>query len=171
MNVFIIAALTADGFIAKDAEHSPMNWTSRDDKRRFVELTKNAGVVVMGSKTFSTFPKPLKERLNIVYTRDPVKAEEIYEKAENLQFTNADPVELLKDLDTKGYSSVAVCGGSEIYTKFMKTGLVNKIYLTIEPVFFGTGVSLFKEHLEVPIELVSTERTETGTIFNEYNVK
>jgi dihydrofolate reductase len=171
MNVFIIAALTADGFIAQNSEHSPMNWTSKDDKRRFVELTKKAGVVVMGSKTFSTFPKPLKERLNIVYTRDPMKAEETYEKADNLQFTDIDPVELLKGLESKGYSSVAICGGSEIYTKFMKAGVVKKIYLTVEPVVFGTGVSLFKEPVEASIELVSTEKTETGTIFNEYNVK
>lgn len=171
MNVFIIAALTADGFIAQNADHSPMNWTSKDDKRRFVELTKKAGVVVMGSKTFSTFPKPLKERLNIVYTRDPMKAEETYEKADNLQFTNVEPAELVKDLESKGYSSVAICGGSEIYTKFMKSGLVNKIYLTIEPVIFGAGVSLFKEPMETNIELLSTEKTETGTIFNEYNVK
>ncbi|NDE68363.1 dihydrofolate reductase, partial [bacterium] len=69
MTTFIIAALTADGFIARDAGHSPFNWTSKEDKARFIHLTKEAGVVVLGSATFATFPKPLKDRRNIVYTR------------------------------------------------------------------------------------------------------
>ena len=42
IKAFIIAAVTADGFIAKDAQHSPFNWTSKADKKRFIELTKRA---------------------------------------------------------------------------------------------------------------------------------
>ena len=51
-------AITADGKIAKSSDHFP-DWTSKEDKKMFVEVTKEHGVVIMGDKTFFTFPKPL----------------------------------------------------------------------------------------------------------------
>ncbi len=171
MNIFIIAALTTDGFIAKNAHH-PASWTSKADKQRFVRLTKEAGVMIMGSKTFSTFPKPLKERLNVVYTRDPEKARASQaEHYDNLEFTALPPTELIASLEQRGYTSIAICGGAEIYSTFMDSGLVNKLYLTYEPLLFGAGVTLFKNPMDVALELVSTEHTDTGTIFAEYNIK
>ena len=56
IKVFIIAAISADGFIAKDTNH-PAMWTSKADKKRFIELTKRAGVVIMGATTFKTLEK------------------------------------------------------------------------------------------------------------------
>ena len=35
MKIFIIAALSADGFIAKDARHAA-TWTSKEDKQFFI---------------------------------------------------------------------------------------------------------------------------------------
>jgi dihydrofolate reductase len=69
MNVFIIAAISADGLIAKDSDEKSTAWTSKADKKFFSERTKKAGVVVMGRKTFDTIGKPLSERLNIVYSK------------------------------------------------------------------------------------------------------
>ena len=80
MKCFIIAAVTADGYIAENDAHSPFGWTSKEDKHRFIELTKEAGVVIMGSKTYATIGKPLKERLNIIYSRSKA-----YEGAETTQ--------------------------------------------------------------------------------------
>lgn len=169
MNVFIIAAQTADGFIAQNADHSPFAWTSKDDKRRFVALTKAAGVVIMGSSTYKTLPSPLKDRHTVVYSRDtshePLKTENA-----SVEWTNKSPQNLLADLEARGYKDVAICGGSHIYTLFMKSGLVSKIYLTTEPLFFGQGMSLFNETFDVRLTLVSQSVTENGTIFTEYDV-
>ena len=162
MNVFIIAAQTLDGFIARDKSHSPFNWTSKEDKQRFVELSKRAGVVVLGSSTFRTFPKPLKDRLNIVYSRS-----ETFEGAET---TTLAPSELIKSLEERGFSEVAICGGSQIYTMFLEAGVVDTIYLTIEPLVFGTGISLFNKELEAKLELVAQTQTPAGTLFLEYKV-
>jgi len=160
--VFIIAAITADGFIARETAHSPMNWTSKDDKKRFVELTKRAGVVIMGSSTYKTFPKPLKDRLNVVYSKSG--------SFEGVEVTSEDPAILLKKLEERGYKEVAICGGSEIYTMFMEAGVVDTLYLTIEPVLFGEGIKLFKRSLNANLKLVKQEQTETGTLFLEYKV-
>ncbi|MES3005896.1 MAG: dihydrofolate reductase family protein [Patescibacteria group bacterium] len=162
IKAFIIAAVTMDGFIAKDNAHSPMNWTSKDDKTRFVEITKRAGVVIMGANTFRTFPRPLKDRLNIVYSRT--------QQFEGTETVTEEPSKLLKKLEARGFTEVAICGGAEIYTKFIEAGVVNTIYLTTEPVLFGKGISLFSRPVDTKLELISTSKTESGTIFSEYKV-
>src|SRR5689334_19489130 len=106
MKTFIIAAVSADGYIAKDAHHSPMFWTSKADKKRFVELTKQAGVVVMGSSTYITLSKPLKERVNIVYSKSKT--------FEGVEMTQDSPKDLLNKLEARGFKEVAICGGSNI---------------------------------------------------------
>ncbi len=177
MKTFIIAAITTDGFIAKDENHAAM-WTSKEDKKRFVELTKNAGVVVMGSRTFRTLPRPLKERTNIVYSKNPEFIAEI--EAHNktnpdfqppVEVTQEEPRALLEKLAARGVKEVAICGGSQIYTSFMKAHAVNTIYLTIEPIIFGKGITLFTESLpHTHLELVTQTITPTGSILLEYKV-
>lgn len=162
IKVSIIVAETADGFIAKETNH-PALWTSKEDKKHFVEITKRAGVVIMGSTTWKTLPKPMKDRLNIVYTRSG----ETYEGAES---TSIEPKELIDSLESRGFSEVSICGGSSIYTLFLKAGLVDTIYLTIEPILFGKGISIFNEQLELKLELQGETKTEAGTIFLEYKV-
>lgn len=161
MQTFIIAAVSADGYIAKDAHH-PAFWTSKADKARFVELTKRAGVVVMGSSTFKTLPRPLKERVNIVYSRS--------QTFPDVEVTQKNPIELLADLESKGYKEVAICGGSDIYTMFMKSNMVNTLYLTIEPIVFGNGVRLFNAEMHFQLTLVNSTQAENGALLLEYKV-
>ena len=163
IKAFIIAAVTADGFIAKDAQHSPFNWTSKADKKRFIELTKRAGVVIMGSATYKTIGQPLKERTNIVYSKS--------QKFEGVEITQDKPLDLLKKLEGRGFKEVAICGGSQIYGMFMKAGVVDTIYLTVEPILFGKGVTLFNEDLRYNLKLKSSQASEsTGSLLLEYAV-
>jgi dihydrofolate reductase len=61
MKVFVIAALSADGFIAQAEDHVA-DWTGTEDKKLFVQLTKEAGIMVMGSKTLATIGRALPGR-------------------------------------------------------------------------------------------------------------
>jgi len=161
IKTFIIAAVSADGFIAKDENH-PAYWTSKEDKARFIEITKRAGAVVMGSTTYQTLKRPLADRLNIVYSRKST-----FEGAET---TQAEPKQLLKDLEARGYNEVAICGGSYIYTLFLKAHCVDKIYLTVEPKLFGVGINIFNETVNFDLKLISSEATESGSVLLEYDV-
>ena len=164
IKVFIIAAQTADGYIAKHSDH-PAVWTSKDDKKRFIEITKRAGVMVMGLRTFKTLGKALPGRLNIVYS-DKKENPEI----EGVEYTSLSPKDLIKNLDERGFKEVAICGGSSIYTMFMESGIVETLYLTIEPKIFGSGMSLFNKDLDYDLKLVSSEAQESGTTLLEYDV-
>ncbi|MFA6459491.1 MAG: dihydrofolate reductase family protein [Candidatus Paceibacterota bacterium] len=162
MRCFIIAALSADGYIAKNDTHAAL-WTSKEDKKRFVDLTKHAGVVVMGSKTWKTLGRPLKERVNIVYSSHKVEEE-------GVETTSLSPVELLKELEDRKFQEVAVCGGSHIYTLFMKARVVDTLYLTVEPLIFGEGIRMFREEMHYTLTLKGVEKTENGALLLEYKV-
>ncbi len=163
IKVFIIAAVSADGFIAKDSQHSPMYWSSKADKKRFIELTKRAGVVVMGSSTYKTIGQPLKERVNIVYSKN--------QTFDGVEVTQDSPIDLIKKLEERGFKEVAICGGSHIYTMFMKANIVDTVYLTIEPVVFGKGMTIFNEDLHYSLKLVSSQASESsGSLLLEYKV-
>ncbi len=165
MNCFIISALTADGYIGKHSTHAAM-WTSKEDKKRFVEITKRAGVIVMGQNTWKTLGKPLKDRLNIVYSPIPLE-----DAVDGVEVTTKSPADLLKELEERGFKEVAICGGSQIYSMFMKAGLVNKLYLTIEPILFGDGMRLFKEDMDFKLKLENSVTTENGALLLEYSVQ
>jgi dihydrofolate reductase len=169
IKTFIIVAHTADGFIAPtDPAGKAMPstvWTSGADKKKFVELTKKAGAIIMGLTTFNTIGKALPGRLNVVY------APKYTPPIEGVMMTDLSPKDLLQELENKGHKEVAICGGSTIYTMFMQSGLVNKIYITIEPKLFGQGMTVFNKPLSADLKLVSVEKLSDDVLFLEYDVK
>jgi dihydrofolate reductase len=164
MKVFLIAALTADGFIGRNASHLA-DWTSPEDKKLFVRLTKEAGVVVMGSRTFATIGRALPGRRMVVYTTKPGDF-----AADGVEATNEAPAELVARLSKEGAQGLAVCGGASIYSLFMQAGVVDELYLTIEPVLFGTGITLFKDEMETRLTLADTQQLNENTVLLHYSV-
>lgn len=165
MKVFIIAALSADGFIGQDSSQSSLNWTRKEDTRFFVQRTKQAGTMVVGSTTFKTFNKALPERRIIVYTNHP---EEI--TVQGVESTDLEPKELAKKLEAEGVKELAIAGGSTIYKMFMDSGLVDELYLTIEPVLFGQGIPLFNGPLTVQMSLLDITKLNEDTTLLHYAV-
>jgi dihydrofolate reductase len=121
----------------------------------------------MGLNTWQTFGgKPLKDRLNVVYSPGPIA-----DLPAGVEITAKPPAELLRELESRGFKEVAICGGSAIYTMFMKSGLVDRLYLTIEPVVFGDGIGLFKEGLDYKLKLAELTRTDGGSLLLTYAVE
>jgi len=162
MKVILIAAITVDGFIGYSSDHLA-NWTSSEDKKVFVKITKEAGVIVLGSKTFQTIGRALPDRRNIVYTRNPKSI-----AVEGVETTDESPKLLVKRLSMEGHNSVAICGGATIYSLFLSAGLVTDIYLTIEPVIFGNGLGLFTERFEQKLKLVESKNLNEDTLLLHY---
>ncbi|TAL49971.1 dihydrofolate reductase [Patescibacteria group bacterium] len=160
MNVWLIAAISADGKIAQVEGQSSLDWTSKEDTRFFIDKTKEAGVVIMGRKTFDTIGKPLKGRRIIVMSHSPAPL--LFKEglgvvtSGTVEFTNLPPRELLDDLTAQGVTTVALAGGSSIYSQFLQEGLVTDLYLTIEPVLFGNGVPLASGFERTDMRLVES---------------
>jgi dihydrofolate reductase len=166
MNVFIIAAVSADGFIAKTTDQKSISWRSKEDAKFFISKTKEARAVVMGRTTFGPMTRPFPERKTFVYTTRELSGF----SPEQVEATQLPPAQLLAQLESEGFTQVAICGGSMVYSAWMKSGLVNTIYLTIESVLFGTGIRLFSEEITTPIRLKERHILSDQTTLLEYEV-
>ena len=155
MKVILLMALTLDGKIGKTPDHFP-DWTGREDKRLFVELSRKAGVVIMGSKTYDTIGSPLPDRRNIIMTRDKSRVS----RWDNLVFTDAPPKAILEDLEREGFSEVILAGGALVNSLFAEEDLIDEIIVTISPKIFGYGISLFTP--EISMELALKEMRRLG---------
>lgn len=157
-------AMTADGKIAKDKTQFA-DWTSREDKKLFVEISKSCGVIMMGENTFNTFPSPLKDRLNVVFTEDLNKPE-----TAGVKWASGEPKTILEELEKMGYTSVLLGGGSFLNSLFLEKKLISEIVLTIEPKIFGAGLSLFNRDLDADLKLLEVKNLNENTIMLHYQV-
>jgi dihydrofolate reductase len=160
----MVMAMTLDGKIAKTSNHFP-NWTSKEDKKMFAKVSKEAGVVIMGDKTFFTFPSPLKDRLNVVFT-----IEKNPKPMEGVKWVKGEPENVLKDLESLGYKSAVLGGGSFINGMFLQHKLIDEIYITVEPKIFGDGLGLFKGDFDVNLKLIETAKINDDSLVLKYKV-
>jgi len=168
MKTYLLAAISADGFIARNAEEFSLDWTSQEDTKFFRSRTRGM-VVVMGATSYKILyqrmGRGMPNRLNVVYTKTPEEFE-----GHDIMTAEKEPADLLKELERQGHSEVAIIGGSTIYTLFLKAGVVDTLYLTVEPILFGKGVPLFNEPLDAKLQLKSTKQLNDNTILLEYSV-
>ena len=112
MKIVLVAAVGENGVIGRDGA---LPWRLKSDLAHFRALTINKPVV-MGRKTWQSIGKPLKDRTNIVITRDPDFAapgalvvrsfEAALEAARN-------------DARARGADEIMVIGGSDIFLAAM----------------------------------------------------
>lgn len=165
MKVVLVMAVTLDGKISRH-RNDPVTWTGNEDKKRFVRITRDAGVVIMGSRTFDSIGMVLPGRKNIVMTGN----KERQSQDENLVFTDAAPEKILAGLEEQGFQEVALIGGSLINTLYARKGLIDELCVTVIPLIFGTGLSLFSDTLDLNLELLEVEQLDKGALFLRYAV-
>jgi dihydrofolate reductase len=174
MKVSLLAAVSADGFIAESSDQLA-DWTSKEDKRFFVSKTKEAGVLVMGRKTYDTIGRPLPGRLNVIMTRNaelvsPPDMGEREGASETLRYTSDTPKQIIESLRSEGFKEVVIAGGAEVYSLFMREGLVTDLFLTIEPVLFGGGVPLLRDVPPVKLQLEESKMLGEQAVLLHYTV-
>ena len=112
--VFYVARAD-NGVIGRDGG---LPWRLPEDLKRFKAMTMDKPMV-MGRKTFESFPKPLPGRRHIVLTRDPAWQADGAEVAHSVE----EAIALAGEVD-----EIAVIGGAEIFLLFLP--FANRIELT-----------------------------------------
>lgn len=167
MKVFIIAAMSADGYIGVTESQRSLDWRSKADARYFIETTKQAGVMVLGSTTYKTFRMrrtPPGRRL-LIYTHHPETIE-----GDGVETTDEDPKALVARLEKEGAHALAVCGGATINSMFLASGLVSELILSVEPALFGTGIPLLKDSTSTRLSLLENRQLSDNTVLLRYAV-
>ncbi len=164
LKIIMLMAMTLDGKIAKTDKHFP-DWTSKEDKKIFQKVSKEAGVVIMGDKTFFTFPAPLKDRLNVVFT-----LEKNPKTIAGVKWVKGEPINIIKELEKMGYKSAVLGGGAFINGLFLEQKLIDEIYITVEPKIFGEGLPLFKGEFNLNLKLINIEKINADSVILKYKI-
>lgn len=102
----LIAARARNGAIGKDGT---IPWHAPEDMAAFQRETLG-GALVMGRKTWQSLPvKPLKNRLNLVVSRDPQAAEHVFPS----------PEAAIEFARSQGWHRVYGIGGEAIYRQLL----------------------------------------------------
>ncbi|SVB55601.1 uncharacterized protein METZ01_LOCUS208455, partial [marine metagenome] len=137
VDIILIAAITADGYIARHT-NEVVDWSQ--DLRLFRKQTMGYPVI-MGSKTKKTLAMDLDGRETIVIHR------------------HSDPEKILGKLHR---DKCFIIGGGRTFTRF--ASYLTHLYLTIHPIIFGKGILLFpgldKELDLIFMQMLSVEGVE-----------
>jgi dihydrofolate reductase len=118
----MIAAVGQNNELGKDND---LIWHLPDDFKRFKLLT-TGHYIIMGRKTFESFPKPLPNRTHLVITRDKTYSPKVPEGREQdvIVVHSMDQALLKSSVDETPF----IIGGGEIYSLAME--VVERIELT-----------------------------------------
>lgn len=169
MRVILVMVATIDGKITKWEEEG-VNWASLEDASYFRQLVEKNNLFVMGRKTFEVArPKPQAGKLRIVISTKPSDFAQMA-IADQLEFTNDSPRELVSRLKKQGFATMIVLGGSSINTTFLKESLIDELWLTVEPRIFGSGKALtLLVNFDISLKLISMEKlNDQGTLLLKY---
>ena len=173
MKIILLDVMSLDGKLTRWKDSPASDWASPEDSAYFLKVIRQSKLLVMGSNTFAiNRPKPEKERLRIVMTREPEKYQKLAIPGQ-LEFTGETPKQLVKRLEKAGFKQMLLVGGQKLAMAFFRENLIDEFRVTIEPRIFGKGASLIEEvELDLRLQLFSFEKlNEQGTLLLKYYVR
>ncbi len=167
MKVTMYAAISIDGFIARNDGQT--DWVK--DLDSFPKAMSESDCIIYGRKTYDQMIEigefPYQGIHNIVLTSEPEK----YRNLENAEFKTSTPVELIKELELRGFQKILIPGGSLTNTQFLKANLVDELITDIHPIILGDGIKLINNaEPEVNLERVSQQEIENGLLQIRYKI-
>lgn len=167
MKVILYMAISVDGFIAKSNDDT--SWISKEEWNSYSQVARNAGALVVGHRTYdilTTQPEfiELKDVKIVVVSNQ----KDLALKAPN-HFLASSPKEALRMFE--GAPEVIVAGGGILNASFMSENLVDEMYVDVEPIVFGQGISLCKGgNFEKRLTLLGTKQITDNEIQLHYKV-
>jgi dihydrofolate reductase len=173
MRVILIAAQSLDGFITKH-DTPGSDFASPADQAHLRTALSDFDCSIMGAETYRTARTQIRERmtsprLRIVLTRSPENFTADTAPG-RLEFASAAPQQLLAELNTRGLHRCALLGGAQIHSLFLAAGLIDELWLTIEPALFGHGTRLLANTTDTRLRLLSEQKLAASTLLLKYEV-
>ena len=75
---------------------------------------------------------------------------------------------ILEKLKAKFYTHASLTGWATISSLFVKERLIDEMVITVLPLAFGQGLSLFKAPMDEKLELISHRELEPGVLVLHY---
>ncbi|UNK71096.1 dihydrofolate reductase family protein [Microbacterium sp. H1-D42] len=124
--------------------------------------------VLMGWNTYSMglpdAPSPYRHLRQVVFTRTHAAPAE----AEGVEFTDRDPVEVVRELKAEEGGAIWLCGGAALAAQLVDE--IDRLALKVHPVLFGSGIPVFGARPYAPERWhpLSTTAFTSGVTLAEY---
>lgn len=168
MEITLYIATTADGFIATVDGNS--DWVSNVDAASFEAAAKQHGAIILGRKTFEQFQGeiyPIHGVVNFVLTSDSSRES----SNASVKFVGGEPHDIIKSMEDEGVARALLVGGSHANGAFFRAGLIDKVIISVHPLFLGSGMSVFAEsQLMQKLRFNTSEKMDDGLIKLYYTV-
>jgi riboflavin biosynthesis pyrimidine reductase len=174
MHVTLLTVQSLDGFITHH-DTPGSGFASAEDQTHFHAALAGFDCGVMGGVTYRgardlICTQPMAKRLRVVLTRTPADYAAEAQPG-SLEFTNEPPAKVLDGLRARGFTRCVLLGGAHANGLFLAAGLVDEIWLTVEPMLFGGGTPLLAARVDVRLELLASEKLNAaGTLLLRYRV-
>ncbi len=174
MRLTLIAAQSLDGFITRH-DTPGSDFASAEDRAFFRAALRDFDCCVMGGETYRTARESIRatlmpERLRLVLTRTPAHFNNDSVPGK-MEFTARPPAQLVHELHQRGLQHCAILGGAQIHSLFLEAGLIDELWLTIEPLLFGRGTPLLAMRTSTKLTLLSSEQLAPSTLLLKYRVE
>ncbi|MDQ7982714.1 MAG: dihydrofolate reductase [Spiroplasma sp.] len=153
--IYLIWAMTKTGIIANNNQ---LPWNIKSEMQYFQAMTINK-TVLMGSKTFLSIGKPLKNRYNIIITSEPSKYQEF--ASQNCIISN-DLSEFIKKYRKNPKNELWIIGGAKIYQQTFEDA--DFLYISI----IKENKQKFPGNLKFPIRDFSNFKEIKKTDYPEF---
>ena len=170
MKVSMVVVASVNGKVTRGDEPHAHAWSSEEDWEHFKDLRDEHPVIIIDRRTFhTTRPVPEPDKLRVILTQYP----ELFSSAHipgQMEFSKESPAELLERLERQGHQRVMIAGGRSDY---LEAGMVNDLYVTFEPLLFGTGKPIFVEPINgVKLRVLEARQlNKRGTTMVHYRVE
>lgn len=154
--------MSLDGYIADS--NGGVDWLrGQNDKSEtpdvYSEFVKNIDTVVMGNNTYRQIVTKLSPA-QWVYSdfKTYVITHSECASSQQIQFTNENPVDLLKRLKAENGKDIWICGGANLIQQLVREDFIDRYHISVIPTLLGSGIRLFENgKKEIRLKLVKTE--------------
>ena len=138
IKIDIYLVMSLDGIVALDENQDISAYSSREDRQFFLESLKNYDSMLMGKSCYvKDAPSGIRR---IILTHHPPEGHDPQD-----YYLAGPACDIYKKLSAMGCKKTALIGGPHTCFAFLKEGLVNDLYLSVEPVTLGQGIRLFTD--------------------------
>lgn len=164
-------ATSANGFIARTNDKT--DWSSVE-LDAYMSKVKETGNLVVGRKTYELMLNDPSPDADMEKVGNPlvvvVTNSKKYKDNDSTKFVSS-AKESLAFLQSKNFTHVMVAGGSKLIASFLTEGLVDELFLDIEPLLFGQGIPLLiPTELELNLQLLDTKILGKNSVQLHYKV-
>lgn len=174
MKVIGIAGISLDGCMTKH-DNEGISFLSKEDRKYFNDALLTFDCSLYGSKTFEAAKSHVLKtltpnRLRVVLTSRSASFSQYVQKGV-LEFKSGNICKILNELKRRHMKRCVVLGGSNVYTQCIKSKVMDELWVTLEPLGFGSGKRMFIGQVEFHFSLSSVEHLSQDTLLLKYKIK